>query len=176
MKKLLFGPLFICFLFSCNPDPGSTLNAEIPGYVPVYASFEDISQITVENARPTAHAGKIYAFGSFIFQNDLNEGIHIIDNSDRNNPKKVAFLKVPLSTEIAVKGNFLYTNNLDDLVVFDISNASQPTLVNRVKKVFPQFNQDYPPFQNVYFECADPSKGIVVRWEQKNIKSPTCRR
>ena len=110
MKPLLF-PNLILFLFSCTPEDTNVLSGQIDAYVPVYAATQNVTQINVEVARPVAVAGKIYAYGNFIFQNDLNTGIHIIDATDKTAPKKISFLKLPLSTEIAVKGNFLYSNN-----------------------------------------------------------------
>jgi hypothetical protein len=49
-------------------------------------------------------------------------------------------------------------------------------LVNRIENAFPQINQEYPPFTGVYFECVDPSKGVVIGWEEKQIDQPKCRR
>jgi len=86
-------------------------------------------------------------------------------------------LKIPAASELAIKSNYLYTNNMDDLVVFDLSNITSPHLVNRINGAFPQISQKYPPFNGVYFECPDPSKGIVVGWEEKLLnETPKCRR
>ena len=152
------------------------LSGSVDAYVPVYSTIAALNNIRVAPHQPTEQAGKIYAYGNYLFQNDLNSGIHIIDNRDRMHPKKIAFLKLPLSTEIAVKGNYLYSNNYVDLVVFDISDPSNPKLIKRVKDVFPATDQKYPPFNNGYFQCPDQSKGTIVRWELKNIPIPNCRR
>jgi hypothetical protein len=148
----------------------------VEALVPVYANPATASQVAVLPARPISKAGKIYVFGTWLFENDLYQGIHIIDVSNRANPRKVAFLSVPFSTEIAVKGNYLYTNNVDDLLTFDISNPAAPVLVKRLENVFPVPDQKYPREQGVFFECPDPAKGIIVRWEQKQIERPNCRR
>ena len=171
---------FLCgcclFLLACDPVESAPLEAEADAYVPVYASLQDIQLISVEPARPVEVAGKIYAYGNYLFQNDQYKGIHIIDNTNKSLPKKLAFLKIPLSTEVAVKGNYLYTNNYDDIVVFDLTNIASPQLVKRLEDVFPPVQQDYPALTNIYFECPDPSKGLVVRWELKRIKTPHCKR
>lgn len=161
---------------SCYPDK-SDLNRSVDAYVPVYSTMTDIHNIKVEDKKSTLQAGKIYAYQNYIFQNDLFTGIHIIDNKDRGHPVKIAFLNLPLSTEIAIKDNYLYTNNYLDLVVFDISNPADPKLVKRVENMFPvSVDQKYPPVLNAYFQCPDPSKGVIVRWEKKNIPRPDCRR
>src|SRR5687768_10317653 len=84
--------LVVC-LYGCEPDellssPGNQ------AYVPVYMSVVEKNNIATSNARTTENSGKIYAMGNYIFQNDLNKGIHIIDNTDRAHPKKIAFLNI----------------------------------------------------------------------------------
>ena len=160
---------------SCN-NQDVLSPSTLEGYAPVYLSISSVKAVTNANARPTVLAGKIYAYKTFVFQNDVNNGIHIIDNSNPSSPKKVGYISIPFSTEVAVKGDFLYSNNLDDLVVFDISKPAEPRLVNRIADVFPASNQEYPPFNNTAFECADPAKGVVVRWERKTLTNPKCRR
>lgn len=161
---------------ACTPDENIRFTGQTDGFSPVYALPSEITKIDFEPARKTEIAGKIYAIGNYIFQSEVNKGIHIINNQNRDQPKKVGFLKVPYSTEIAVKGKYLYTNNLSDLVVFDISDLNVPRMVKRVKDVFPPIGQQYPPFQNIMFECPDPAKGIIVHWERKMINNPKCRR
>ncbi|MGZ5287276.1 MAG: hypothetical protein ACXWB9_08840 [Flavisolibacter sp.] len=169
--------LLIILVFSmaaCEPviiDQGSRM-----AYVPVYASAQDANAISVEPVKPTVKAGKIYAYNQYLFQVEQFEGIHIIDNSNPQQAHKLAFIKIPLCSELAIKSGFLYTNNLNDLVVFNLSNISAPQLVNRVVNAFPAISQEYPPFDNVYFECVDPSKGFVVGWDQKPVENPKCRR
>ncbi len=175
MNKLIFLISSVIFFCSCNL-PANNVSGKTDAYVPVYSSLSDAEQISVKPQQPTKEAGKIYAFGNYIFQNDLNSGIHIIDNTNKSNPIKIAFLSIPFSTEIAVKGNYLYSNNYVDLVVFDLTDPSSPKLVKRVSNVFPPANQNYPPVNNAYFQCPDKSKGIVVRWEIKNVDIPNCRR
>lgn len=163
----------IC-LYSCQPDDQFTSSRD-QAYVPVYMPVAEKNNITIFSARTTEKSGKIYAFGNYIFQNDLNKGIHIIDNTDRAHPQKIAFLNIPFNTEFAVKGNYIYANNLNDLVVIDIRNVSQPVVVKKMENAFPYMNQKYPP-QSGSFVCPDPSKGIVVDWVLQTVKSPNCRR
>lgn len=161
--------------FACLPDEVGSVNPNL-AYAPIYASPKVYDSIAVTAPKATTTAGKIYAYASYAFQVDQNQGIHIVADAQSASARKVAFLKVPWCTEVAVKGTFLYTNNLNDLVVFDITNPQQPRLVKRLSNAFPSINQTYPPQNGVYFECADPSKGIVVGWEQKKVDNPKCRR
>ena len=165
--------LTIVFSSCIRNDPDQI---KILAYAPVYLSQQDASAVGLTTAKPTVHAGKIYAYNSYLFQVEQNEGIHIIDNADPKQAHKIAFLKVPAASELAIRANHLYTNNINDLVVFDISDINAPQLVSRIENAFPQINQEYPPLSGVYFECVDPAKGVVIGWEQKHLDNPQCRR
>ena len=175
--KTLALPLVIVFvLSSCYNDNSDPANRLTQAWVPTYAAVADIQQISIQAVKATQQPGKIYAYGNYLFQNDVQQGFHIINNTDRKHPAKQAFLKVPYSTEIAIRGNFLYTNNLNDLVVIDISNPQSPKVVKRIEKVFPAVDQKFPPYSYANFECPDPAKGVIVKWEMKMIQGAACRR
>ena len=174
MRALIL--LLVLCTAACTTRTDVINTVPAPAYVPQYVQTGDVKQIGVQPARSIQQAGKIYAYGKYLFQNDLLLGFHIIDNTNPKLPVKLAFLKVPYSTEIAIRGDFLYTNNFNDLVVFDISNSQSPKLVKRIENVFPVANQDYPPFSNVNFQCPDPRKGAIVKWELQTTADAKCRR
>lgn len=174
MRRLL--PLLL--LGACTNV--STLDDIPPAitYAPVYAAIKWDAPVELLPAKPTASAGKIYAYGSYAFQVDQYTGIHIISNAASAQAKKTGFLQIPFCTEIAIRNDFLYTNHNNDVVVFDLSNPAAPRLVKRLEDAFPAINiaQEHPPFSNVYFECPDPAKGMIVDWVQKPVDHPECRR
>lgn len=174
MKRFL--PLLLILFYACEPSGSSREPDQMQGYAPVYASRQVVNTITTEPSKPTVRPGKIYAYGAYLFQVEQNEGIHIINNSNPQQARKIAFLKVPMATEIAIKSDHLYTNNLNDLVVFNLTNVASPQLVSRIADAFPVIDQTHPQFTNTFFECADASKGIVVAWELKTLDKPKCRR
>ncbi len=167
--------LFILFM-SCVRSDSNDQTIQVQGFVPIYASRQVVNTIATEAARSTVRPGKIYAYGNYLFQVEQNEGIHIIDNSNPQQAKKIAFLKVPMASEIAIKEDHLYTNNLSDILVFNLANIASPKLVHRIPDAFPVIDQTFPPFDNTAFECADSTKGIVIGWESKMITNPKCRR
>lgn len=166
----------VLYLSSCNPEKGQQENFSVQGLSPIYLQPSQIEDIKIMPTQPTVSDGRIYAYQNYIFQNEQYKGFHIIDNSNPANATKIAFLNIPMATEISIKGNYLYTNNVSDLVVIDISNILNPVLVKRVKDAFPVIDQKFPPVSNVYFECPDNTKGIIVGWQTKNLQSPKCRR
>lgn len=147
----------------------------VDAYVPIYAQEGDAElEIAVLASRQTDSAGKIFAIGEKLFQVEQGKGIHIIDYSDKRNPKKLSFLQIPGCQEVAVKGQHLYTNSFEDLVVLDLSAYPDVQVTAREPGVFPELSTSYPP-QWGYYECPDPAKGRVVGWEIKRIENPKCR-
>jgi LVIVD repeat len=180
MRNKFFILFLLPFLFfSCDPDRFGGAPSEVEGYVPVYATnISTAKQIISEPARAIVNGGKIYTVGSLLFQVEQDSGIHIINYADANNPQKLGFIKSFLCKEVTVKNGFIYTNNLSDLVVIDISNPNNVHEVSRVTGVFPDLALQYPSKTNstgtIYFECPDPSKGLVVGWKKQIIKNPKC--
>jgi hypothetical protein len=175
MKHLMPVCLLAIFYGGCTTN-SSPVNREVVALEPIYKSVTEVESIQSLSPRNMVKPGKIYAFGNFVFQADDGTGIHITDITNKTAPVKKAFLSVPYCSEIAVKGNFLYANNLNDLVIFDITNPQQPSLVKRSSNVFPLVSQLHPAQQNTYFVCPDPAKGLVVGWQQRLMPQPNCRR
>ncbi len=178
--KIMFALAVTAIIFnSCegiNTNDNDTIRSEV--WVPIYAQPSEMNNtaITFTTVQPTVDAGKIYIYGQYVIQNEQYKGFHIIDQSNPSNPIKVGFLNVPYSTEISIKNNHIYTNSNSDLVVINIANIMQPTVVQRVPNAFPIIEQKHPPLSNVYFECVDAAKGIVVRWERRTNMKVNCRR
>lgn len=166
--------LLLPVLFACVQDRNR--GNQTLGYVPVYLPAATSHQITSSAPIATKNAGKIYAYLNYLFQVEQGRGIHVIDNTSPQQASKVSFINIPGCSEIAIKANHLYTNNVNDLVVISLANVSSPTLVSRQANAFPQLENNYPPNTGVFFECVDPAKGIVIGWEQKTLTDPKCRR
>lgn len=148
----------------------------VDAYVPVYANTADAKQIVLQSPQPIINGGKIATLGNFVFQVETDKGIHIIDYSNPAVPVKKGFIKNALCRELAIKGNSIYTNNLSDLVVIDISNANAVTVTSRINNAFPDLALQFPPCSDCYFECADPTKGLVIQWNKQKVNNPKCRR
>lgn len=168
-----FSPFLFVLLIACGRESRNV--APSLGYAPIYGSATS-RVVSYSSAEPTKFPGKIYAYNNYAFQVEQGKGIHIINNTNPQQAAKIGFINVAGCTEISIKANYLYTNNVNDLVVINISNISSPFVVNRQQNAFPAIDQTFPPFDGVVFECPDPSKGIVIGWEQKTIQNPNCRR
>ena len=170
--------LLIPFIFlSCTPM--SNHPEQVEGYVPLYnTDVAQVKSVVAEAARPIKNGGKIYTVGNLLFQVEVDSGIHVIDYGNPSNPVKLGFIRSFLCKEVTVKNGYIYTNNMSDLVVIDITNINNVHEISRVKNVFPDLALQYPPksaqVSRIYFECPDPSKGIIVAWTPKTINNPKC--
>jgi hypothetical protein len=106
-------------------------------YTPVYTLKANVlAAINGNPAQYIAQAGQIYLKGSFIYLNDINAGIHIIDNSDPTHPVQTAFLNIPGNQNIAIRGNILYADMYADLLAIDISNPRQARITGAAWNFF----------------------------------------
>ncbi|MBZ9631644.1 hypothetical protein LB465_12715 [Salegentibacter sp. LM13S] len=128
---------------SCEKDTteGEFYNVAVPVVKPIE---EFRAMVKISEPRAITEAGKIYSYGDYVFINDDQKGVHIINNSDHRNPVKIKFLEIPQNTDIAVKDDMLFANSAMDLVVFDISDMNNIKEGERMKNVFPNHNSRIP--------------------------------
>lgn len=124
---------------------------------PVYKTKAEVKANIKSNApQPIVNPGKIYLSGNYIFLNEINKGIHIIDNSTPANPRNVSFIDIPGNLDLAVKGNALYADLYTDLVVLDISNP--------VDVVVKKFDEGVFPYRYYSSTFLNDTSKIIVDW------------
>lgn len=177
MRNTFFAFLMLVLATACTENGTDFPEGEVIGYQPVYAADVDMT-IGMEAARVPGTTGKIFLQGNTLLLNEVGEGIHIIDNSDPNNPVNTGFLVVKGSSDMSVKDNLLYVNQFTDIVALDFSDPENIQEVGREQEAFrlSESNQLVPPQAGYYFECADPSKGQVLDWRLTTINNPKCYR
>lgn len=134
-------------------------------YRPLYKTVQEVrSGIAVAAATPVVHPGKIFVLGNFIFLNEIDKGVHIIDNTNPSAPVNRYFIAIPGNLDLAVKGNILYADLYRDLVTIDISNPAAIQVKKISENVFPART-----YINGF--AADPSR-IIVDWIRKDTTVP----
>ncbi|MBA2422683.1 MAG: hypothetical protein H0V61_05605 [Chitinophagales bacterium] len=154
----VFLPLFFsaCLKDSCETTYSYKL------YQPVYMSYNDLrSAVNTLPATEIQNAGKIYYKAPYIFLNEVDKGIHIIDNTNPSSPQKIAFINIPGNIDIAMKDNILYADSYIDLVAIDVTNPVGATEVSRIENIFPQ--RTYTSGFTV-----DDDNGVVIEWVEKD--------
>src|SRR4051812_45913067 len=129
MKKLLAASKIAILLFTgaslfqgCLKD---TATRTYTLFTPVYKTVEEVrSGIKSNDAVPVKSPGKLFVQGTYIFLNEIDKGVHIIDNTNPAAPVNKYFVAIPGNLDLAVKGNTLYADNYQDLVTIDISNPA----------------------------------------------------
>jgi len=88
------------------------------------------NNIGLEPALELCLGGGIYAYGDYIFMNRLNEGYHILNNSNPAQPENVAFLRIPGSTQMAFIDGKLISNSYADLVTLEMDGVQSAELLS----------------------------------------------
>ncbi len=156
---------------SCSEEPQEDL---VSVAVPITQSIADFrASVKIEEPRTIKESGKIYSWNDYIFINDKNEGVHIIDNTDPYNPVKIKFLKIPRNMDIAIKNSKLYADSGMDLVVFNISDVNNIQETARIKDVFPAYIQTVPEgARYVDFENFNTEQEVIIGYlmEKRRIE------
>jgi len=163
--------LFLCINFllitSCSDDDSNGTSEEYLVARPLTMSrAEFANSVDVIAPRPIDESGKVYTYGDYIFVNDKYEGVHVIDNRNPSQPVKVAFIQIPGNVDISVKNDYLFADSLMDLVVLDISDLDNITVVNRLENVLQSYVE--APFEADVVEYGDygyDSDEILIGWE-----------
>ncbi|HSJ69549.1 MAG TPA: hypothetical protein VK921_17840 [Anditalea sp.] len=134
---------FMMILFtSCQDQVESTYTMQTQ--VPVFLKMSTFREadIVITPAKQLDNPGKIYLYGDYLFINEPNKGIHIINNSNPSNPVNLQFIDIPGNVDLAINSNILYADSYVDLLAFDISSLRDIKLVKRVEDVFPHMYTD----------------------------------
>jgi len=170
MKKVHFLFLLAVSLVfvSCNNDePDPDLYADYLVATPIMMSQTEFrNSIDILPPEPIMESGKIYAYKDYIFVNDKYRGVHVIDNTDPNSPKKITFIKIAGNIDISVKDDFLYADSIMDLMVFDISDISNIKPVKRLENVLQQY-LNWPIEADIFDWDGSGAGEIQVGWETR---------
>lgn len=134
---------------------------------PVYLSYEQLrDSVRVVSPKNSIDADRVYLYDNYLILNERNQGLHVIDNSNPEEPENMGFIEIPGNTEVSIKSGFLYADSYVDLVTVDIRSLEFGDIdrigeVNRVEAIFP-----YDEYQNVpsdvFFAAVDQERGVVI--------------
>ena len=129
----------VALLFTFNSCVKDTCTRRYVYWEPVYRTKDEVrANIKNNPVREIERPGKIYIRGNYIFLNEIDRGIHIIDNSSRTAPRQIAFIDIPGNLDMAVKGNMLYADFYTDLVAIDITDPQQVMVKKFTENIFPE--------------------------------------
>ena len=171
MRKLLFVLCAGIAVFSgCSDTVTETVTYMINE--PIFMSaqaFRGSVKVTTR-AEVISSQGKMCFYEGYIFIAEAEKGIHIINNNDPANPQNVGFIELIGNADLAIRNDKLYADSYIDLVWFDISTPSRPSLEGRLENAFqgavPMPDNEYGCDYN-YLYNYDGSQGVIVGWELK---------
>jgi hypothetical protein len=178
---------FCLLLVSCSLFKDEIIDdremVEVAYFVPQYETTAQLAaKVTVESPKDYAEAGKIVTYQNYIFINKPNEGVHVVDNSNPAAPVNLHFINIPGSLDLTIIDDHLYSDMFSALVVFDISDVTQPDLIEdfTVEEIFyynPYRTLDTAirlgeSFAYTQYESIDDSRGIVTGWEVEIRQEP----
>ena len=100
--------VMVCLFSSCLKD---NCRRTYKIFTPVYKKLTDLrAQVKSQPEAAVAHAGKLFTSGKWIFLNEQNKGVHVIDNSNPAHPVKTGFINIPGNFDLYAKGNILYAD------------------------------------------------------------------
>ena len=130
-------------------------------YQPVYKTTAQVKANIKSNAsREIENPGKLFIRGNYIFLNEIDKGIHIIDNRNPASPVNVAFIDIPGNLDLAVKGDALYADLYTDLVTLDIANPLNVVVKN--------YNEGVFPFRSYGYGFHGDTSKVIVNWEKRD--------
>lgn len=136
--------------------------------VPVYMDFDEFrSSVSSDAGHGITNAGKVFFKDNFLFINNREDGIHVIDNRDPGSPVNLAYINIPGNRELAISGNTLFADSYTDLVIIDVTDPTNAVEIGRETGVFPQVLPQHDP--NYRVQQPDINAGVVVGWELQTI-------
>ena len=135
--KAIFVLFLLTFLNSCVKDTCRRIYT-YSYYLPVYKTTAEV-RANIKSSTPLqiTSPGKIVILGNYIFLNEVDKGIHVIDNHNPASPQNVAFINIPGNMDLALKGNILYADLYTDMVTLDISDPLNVLVKKYSEGVFP---------------------------------------
>lgn len=131
---------------------------------PVYMSYDILrNSVKTVGEQKIRQPGKIYFKDHYIFINEYEKGIHVVDNNDPSSPEIIRFIEIPGNVDLAIKDNILYADSYVDLVAIDISNMDNIREVQRITDAFPYL---IPACEGGVIESVDMNEGVVTSWNE----------
>lgn len=159
--------LVITLIFSISGCTDQVLQSTVTYTVmePVYMSPQEIREAAeIISPEGLGSTGRIYLYNDYIFVNEQGKGIHVVNNSNPEEPVVESFINLPGNYNMSVKGDIMFADSYMDMVAIDISDLNNIDIVDRIENIFTSFNQNGTEFY-------DPELGVVVDWtEVKTIE------
>lgn len=135
MTRLILFLLSGALLFGCSDECTQTRTYLVTVQKTITAESLKTS-VSSTSAKELINPGKIYVYNQYLLIGEAKKGIHVVDNSNPNSPKNIAFVTIPGVIDFAVKDNVIYADNYTDLVSLSLADVSNIREIGRKTNVF----------------------------------------
>lgn len=166
----ILSPIALLILWGCWESPYE-LKESVDGYVPIYGSKTSLD-IILTSPRSIKNPGKIYQYQNLLFVNEINFGVHVIDNTDPSQPSIIHFIEILGNNDFAIRNDIMYADHMGDLVAIKLNDFVDIEKIGQLP--ISNWLLGLPPPGNSQFECVNSNKGLVVGWHLENRKNWDC--
>lgn len=131
---------------------------------PVYLDMSEIGEIQVKASLQQEAPFKIVSNDNYYFVGDMLKGIHVYEKK-AGSISYLCFIECMYIKDLELVGTQLFCNNFVDMVVLDVSNPLQTTILHRQENHFNQFTSYKTGWNIPYVE----GKGLIVTTEPHEL-------
>ena len=125
---------------------------------PIYLDMSEVTNIQVKRSGALEQPFKIVFNDRYYFVGEMMKGIHVYEKKEKSKPDYLCFIECKYLKDLDITGNYLFCNNLVDLVVLNVGTPTQTTVQHREKYHFNKFEGNAASWNIPY----DYNKGCVV--------------
>lgn len=161
MKKIFY-LLLLLFLFGCEDNIENIYRYSITQSkaYPVYLDMKEIGNIQVKSNSPLENLFKILSNDKYYFVGDMLNGIHVYEKNG-SEVNYLCFIECKYIKDFELANNKLFCNNFVDMLVVDVSNPLEISILHRQDYYFNIFT-GYKENWNIPY---DKEKGLIVATE-----------
>ncbi|MGL1901517.1 MAG: hypothetical protein OCC49_05245 [Fibrobacterales bacterium] len=151
----------------CNTDDLKSneyiRNSEVyTPYLEYLALIKNVPAVTPNNL------GYTLIHGKWKLVNEVNEGIHVYDNTDSQNSIYTTFISIPGNNDFVIKNNILLANSYEVLLAIDFTTPTAVTLLKDIPEIL--ISEDYKGEMVVSKE-----RGLVTEMIEVKTTEVYCR-
>lgn len=162
--KQLFYLFLVVSLFGCKDIFLDTYHYSMPvtqtKEYPVYLDMSEIGNIQVKANSPLVAPFKILSNDKYYFVGEKLKGMHVYEKKAAG-VSYLCFIECRYITDFELADNHLFCNNLMDMVVVDVSNPMEISVLHRQKNHFNRFSSYAKSWNLPYVE----GKGMIAGTE-----------
>ncbi len=97
------------------------------------------------NSKHSDTSAKIYLYQNYLIKTHPDKGMQIFSVSNPSLPTTVNTMNVVGTHDVAIVNNRMYADRWNSLIVYDVSNISEPKQIDSIPQIFNSYRYDIMP-------------------------------